>query len=491
MSIDFSKLKELTIPEGVVVQVADLFGNVLWKQKPEGMCTVTIMSSVGGPPISMCPTIDDELYVTIDEQKYVVQETYMDTTGSNTIASAHIATISVPYGTTIHCYNSRNDIQVNGVSVGSVTEYDYIVNKDTVIYFIGVGSSSSSITNLVYGAIYINEIPEGSVVLCVDKITSDTYAGETTYTGEQFILLDIYPKTNGTVTVTYGGLAKTITDTSGAESPNAQQVVFGTFNGVSDSVATPVSGTLTIEGDYYAFACGSYASAKASTDYCACIADVANFGAIVEITAEAFHGCTKLTKVIIPNTVTEIGGSAFNGCFGLTQVVIPSSVVTIGSSYSLISNSNSFANCNISCPVEIDINNPYYKVDGKCIIRNSVSTDEFATFGKPNYVVSGFLDTVIPSYAKGIAATAFYGMDIENITIPENVIEIGAFAFGYCERLINVTVLATIPPSFSGSGSVFSGDKALTTITVPKGCGDAYKAAEGWSEYADYIVEAS
>ena len=96
----------------------------------------------------------------------------------------------------------------------------------------------------------------GPVILEVEKITSDTYASATTYTGEQFILLDIYPKTNGTVKVTYGGLTKTITDTSGAAEPNAQQVFFGTFNGVSDSVTTPASGTLTIEGKYAAFGIG-------------------------------------------------------------------------------------------------------------------------------------------------------------------------------------------------------------------------------------------
>ena len=72
-------------------------------------------------------------------------------------------------------------------------------------------------------------VASGSVVLEVKKITATTYAGSTSYANEKFILLDIYPKTNGTVAVTYGGLTKTITDTSGAASPNAQQVYFGTF----------------------------------------------------------------------------------------------------------------------------------------------------------------------------------------------------------------------------------------------------------------------
>jgi hypothetical protein len=32
---------------------------------------------------------------------------------------------------------------------------------------------------------------------------------------------------------------------------------------------------------------------------------------------------------------------------------------------------------------------------------------------------------------------------------------------------------------------------ALKEIIVNKGCGEAYKAAEGWTTYADLIVEAS
>ena len=74
------------------------------------------------------------------------------------------------------------------------------------------------------------------IVLKVKKITSNTYAGSTAYNNEQFILLDIYPKTaNSVVEVTYGDVTKTLTF-SGS---NAKQVYFGTFNGVSDDVETP------------------------------------------------------------------------------------------------------------------------------------------------------------------------------------------------------------------------------------------------------------
>lgn len=162
------------------------------------------------------------------------------------------------------------------------------------------------------------------VILEVEKITSDTYAGETTYTGEQFILLDIYPKTNGTVKVTYGGLTKTITDTSGAEEPNAQQVFFGTFNGVSDSVATPASGELTIEGDYYAFGCGGYSEtskAPNASSYGGLI-QVTEWGTLETIPDFAFRLCEKMISITIPSSIVTIGDYAFNLCTALTTVTV-------------------------------------------------------------------------------------------------------------------------------------------------------------------------
>lgn len=338
----------------------------------------------------------------------------------------------------------------------------------------------------------------GKIVLEVEKITSNTYAGETTYENEQFILLDIYPKTNGTVSVTYGGLTKTITDTSGAAEPNAQQVFFGTFNGVSDSVETPASGELTIEGNCLGFACASYA--KTSKDLalprCFCITAVNSFGGVELIPSYAFGnlgtGCSDLKSVAIGKRVKTIGDYAFSGCTGLTSVEIDATSIgtkvfescTSITSVVILPNvasigANPWSEVVGNNVITVDASNEKYKIDGNCLI-------EIAT----NRLVTGFSNSTIPSYVTWIGEYAFYYRELTSITIPSSVTLIDKFAFDHISDL-HVTMLSTTPPTLGSTAFSYSSDIKMPTIIVPKGCGDTYKAAEGWSTYANYIVEAS
>ena len=367
------------------------------------------------------------------------------------------------------------------------------------------------------------------VVLEVEKITSDTYAGETTYTGEQFILLDIYPKTNGTVKVTYGGLTKTITDISGAAEPNAQQVFFGTFNGVSDSVSTPASGELTIEGDCYAVAASKFSSSSKSIipSSCTCVRRIDSLGVVNDIPGDAFaHMLTNQTALKIPSTVKQIGSGAFSGSTmtsvyllngierikpaafastNLTSVNIPASIKEMGRDESTIGENtmlllqDPFRECDLDV-ITIDERNSRYKVDGNCLVE--IDT---------NMVVSGCNNSVIPNYITElmtycfsgrkslksidipssltvISQGAFYNSGLTSVIIPQWVTQIEPYAFN-TESMVKAVFLRTTPPTLSTmAGSEFH---ANTTIIVPKGCGETYKIAEGWSDYADRIVEAS
>lgn len=372
----------------------------------------------------------------------------------------------------------------------------------------GVAIPEGVVTQIESGGVVLWRVAEasGPIVLEVEKYTSDTYAGETTYTGESFILLNIYPKMNGTVSVTYGGLTKTITDTSGAESPNAQQVFFGTFNGVSDSVETPASGTLTIDGDYAAFGCGGFVpdSKAIVKSTCACVISVLDFGGvkliptyafgsnatqddniklkeittapyIEQISDFSFVGCKGLVSVTLKNGIKSIGLGAFNSCTLLNTVIIPKSLTTIVSPI--------FNSCTALTNIVIDEDNECFSSEGGALFDKKKTTLMQYSGASGHYN--------IPDTVTAIGENAFYKCtDLTSVVIPSGVTEIGSVAFSDCTGLENMTILATTPPTIKSASSVGGADLTFP-IAVPVGCGEAYKAAEFWSECADRIVEVS
>src|SRR5574344_841509 len=52
---------------------------------------------------------------------------------------------------------------------------------------------------------------------------------------------------------------------------------------------------------------------------------------VAAIGNDAFHGCTELKSVTIPESVTIIGDNAFKGCTSMTKITLPESVTAIGS----------------------------------------------------------------------------------------------------------------------------------------------------------------
>lgn len=322
----------------------------------------------------------------------------------------------------------------------------------------------------------------GAAVLQVEKIVSNTYAAETTYENEEFILLNIYPKTNGTVNVTYGGLTKTITDTTGEAEPNAYEVFFGTFNGVTDSVATPASGKLTIEGDFYAFGCGGFNNAKIGFGAYNGITAVYSFGDVDLIQTMAFGskvadvGCDKLKAVTIPRTIKTIGSYAFLLCKGLTSINIPSNVESILD--------GCFQGCHNLSSITVEDGNANYSSDGHIIFNKNKTVLHSYPTASGHYT--------IPSSVTSIYADAFSWTELRltSVTIPSSVTSIGKYAFhiGTVEDKYTrtITFLSTTPPT------VESYALGGNNIIVPAGCGDVYKtASDEWATYADYITEAS
>ena len=160
-------------------------------------------------------------------------------------------------------------------------------------------------------------------------------------------------------------------------------------------------------------------------------------GEATSIGANAFYDCSGLTSINIPDAVTSIGSNAFYGCSGLTSIEIPDGVTSIENS--------TFLGC------------------------------------------SGLTSIEIPDGVTSIGESAFDSCSsLTSITIPDGVTSIGYRAFSLCSKLASVYCKPTTPPTLEAAA--FSSNATSRQIYTPTASVDAYKAAEGWSSYADAIV---
>lgn len=232
-------------------------------------------------------------------------------------------------------------------------------------------------------------------------------------------------------------------------------------------------------------------------------------------TNETFVDCSNLTSVIIPDSVTRIGMDTFLRCTKLTSITIPNCIEGIGifafsgctSLKSITINATNvgqgaFSNCNALTDITVLNISNVYKSAFPRTAKNIYITDLSAwcninyndytstlTFGQQSYMYLNnklLTDLVIPNDITTIKLCAFYGISVEKIVLHSNVTSIGDYAFALGRTATEVYCKAITPPT--AGLNIFHGHAEGCKIYVPSTSVDAYKAASGWSTYADTIV---
>ena len=122
----------------------------------------------------------------------------------------------------------------------------------------------------------------------------------------------------------------------------------------------------------------------------------------VESISSAFYGLTKIKEIILPDSVTLIGYGIIQDCPNLGRLYIGKNVKTI--------RENSFAGCP-KLNIEIDPENPYFRVEGNCIIKK-----------EGNVLWTAFDKSVIPEGVESVRTGAFYcNQEIVNINFPDSL----------------------------------------------------------------------
>ena len=194
--------------------------------------------------------------------------------------------------------------------------------------------------------------------------------------------------------------------------------------------------------------------------YCEQLASITLPLSLQKISDRVFAQCTSLTSITIPAAVTEIGAEAFAGS-GLTSIAIPSTVTVLGS--------GAFDGCKSLTSMDIQAN-------------VTVIPDYFA----PECPLTSL---TLPNTVQTIGEGAFIRVSeyqITELTIPASVTSIGTNAFGSNDaNQMTLTVLPTTPPTLGSNAFTLA---TGSVIKVPAASVAAYKAADGWKDYASYIV---
>lgn len=159
----------------------------------------------------------------------------------------------------------------------------------------------------------------------------------------------------------------------------------------------------------------------------------------------AFRECTRLTSVILPETlkelgsvwdVTGLGGAAFHGCTALQEITIPASITVLPQM--------TFCECsNLS---KVNLPETLTEIDERVFeLCSSLKTFNFpasvTTLGHGVFNKSGLVNPTVPGVIKIIPNSAFlWCQNMTAFTIEEGVEEIGKSAFADCRGYTEIKV---------------------------------------------------
>lgn len=184
-----------------------------------------------------------------------------------------------------------------------------------------------------------------------------------------------------------------------------------------------------------------------------------------------FRGCTSLTNVAIPDTVTDMWKYNFDDCASLVEINIPKSVESFGVS----------SGCSSLKAINVDAENEKYHSENgvlfdkeKTVLLRCPEALECDRYIIPDTVTNIAADAFedcskiknieMPDSVTEIGSAAFWGCNVESVKMSENVAIIDTMTFDDCQALTEIT----LPQNLSEiGGAAFKNCKSLKSVYIP------------------------
>ena len=349
--------------------------------------------------------------------------------------------------------SDRYFIYDGGYNYTDITEYfgveipEKAKRTATVTYGNSIQDSYSGIVNIpktvdyngnTYNVQYIgsNAFYNCSDLTSITIPNSVTSIGEYSFSGCSGLTSVTIP--NSVTIIGYSAFSNCSGLTSVTIPNSVTSIESGTFSACCGLVFVTIPTSVTSIGEYAFSGCSGLISVTIPYS-------------VTSIGSEAFYGCSGLTSVTIPNSVTSIGTLSFYGCSGLTSITIPNGVTSIGDS--AFSGCSGLTSVTIPTSVTSIGNYAFYGCSDltSVTIPNSVTSigyDAFQACKKINSLYISDLSAWCCLFNSNSSSSIFSsnhhlflnGIEIERLTIPNDITAIGNYAFYGCSYITSITV---------------------------------------------------
>lgn len=218
---------------------------------------------------------------------------------------------------------------------------------------------------------------------------------------------------------------------------------------------------------------------------CSNLASITLPNSITSLGNYCFSDCSNLASITMPNSITMLGEGCFNECLNLSSITLPNGITSLGS--------DCFRDCRNL--VSITLPNSVTSLGSGCFsychnltfitLPNSITSLE-------DFCFSGCISLASITLPNSITSLGYRCFSVcsslASITLPNGITSLRNECFYKCSNLITVTCQWEHLDNVKAASDAFSSIFSEARLYIPKGTTEIYKAKEPWSNFK-YIIE--